>query len=768
MAARSPKNPDIKEVMAKAGGLRLDSLVPKKGGNKRNVPAPEPDGNARSSTKLPSSNPRTRKGGNTSSVEVELRTIKHDLKISKARLEESDRQLKASKKTSLQAQSRADRAEAVLAELRKVLKAGKDAKPETFPGRVDAKVREALAETVAARTECEQAQEEAASLRLSLREVTAELERLRKEDEAILINPLQPASSIITDRAVDDSLSTEEEVAPSLFTEVASDRPLEELADAYREWTLGYGDHRKSRRGRLEAGVDPAWKRENLEGEVIRLSGDFGLRLDIRNSDDVWRLRFQHKDSRTEGTSWVNLVRLMRLPNGGTQVKHAVIRNTGAGSQRPAPASVPRILRELLHNQPNPAPWLDFKGTANAVDGEGLHAFVEQVLLNPERTMPVVFLSRAARAGGTYSLDPDALARALDGLAVVYAQAFEDQRMLTCALLAAGATEEDAKSLSCFDGGARLYRTGFAANSDRHSHPLWTRAKLEIKPEPSRIRTITSSVVSQTVPQRVPQGFSRIIEDFDLEQSRLLDERMAIQGDLVRQLEAKTAHIQALEDALIQSRTEAAAIPALQKKNQDLDAQFTEALHEIERLEQDLEERRQEVGRLKIKIESQIDPTPIPAVQDHRDLLEGLLDEKWVPVSASLRILQALFPDRLEVLPNGYKTADTCTFQYPKKAKEMLTKLATRYYDDLLTAGDAQAAKVFGDDYSPFESDNLSKEGQRARTFTRNGKDYLMTAHLKQTHGHSKAANNVLRIHFYWVAEEKKILIGHVGAHLPL
>ena len=44
-----------------------------------------------------------------------------------------------------------------------------------------------------------------------------------------------------------------------------------------------------------------------------------------------------------------------------------------------------------------------------------------------------------------------------------------------------------------------------------------------------------------------------------------------------------------------------------------------------------------------------------------------------------------------------------------------------------------------------------------------------MERHLKRTHGHERnSSNRVIRVHFYWDSEDRKLVIGWCGRHLPL
>lgn len=96
----------------------------------------------------------------------------------------------------------------------------------------------------------------------------------------------------------------------------------------------------------------------------------------------------------------------------------------------------------------------------------------------------------------------------------------------------------------------------------------------------------------------------------------------------------------------------------------------------------------------------------------------------------------------------------------------MLHTLATGYWSALNEGkGDQHAKGVFGKDaYAANESDSLSNEGKRLRTFTYRGQDFAMEKHLK--HGVKDSKAETLRIHFEWLPAEKMLVVGHCGKHL--
>lgn len=138
-------------------------------------------------------------------------------------------------------------------------------------------------------------------------------------------------------------------------------------------------------------------------------------------------------------------------------------------------------------------------------------------------------------------------------------------------------------------------------------------------------------------------------------------------------------------------------------------------------------------------------------------------------VEQSLKLINMLFPDRVIILDSALDSAqesDADGFRHGKKAFDLLWKLANGYWQALADGkGDQHAKAVFGNNaYAQNESQALSNDGKRRRTFTYHGRDFLMEKHLKV--GVKDSAAETLRIHFEWLADEKRLVVGHCGKHL--
>jgi hypothetical protein len=159
----------------------------------------------------------------------------------------------------------------------------------------------------------------------------------------------------------------------------------------------------------------------------------------------------------------------------------------------------------------------------------------------------------------------------------------------------------------------------------------------------------------------------------------------------------------------------------------------------------------------------------VPTRNVHReDLLEVIpkLAKKQLSLVAILETLGLIFSDRITVLETAFESAkDSSAFQYGEQAFDLLWRLATSYWEEVQVNGDTEARKLFGTkSYSAKERTILTKGGKERRTFEYQDKRIQMDKHLKI--GTADNAADTLRVHFEWLADEKRIVIGHCGQHL--
>ncbi|WP_394849792.1 hypothetical protein LZC95_20340 [Pendulispora brunnea] len=98
---------------------------------------------------------------------------------------------------------------------------------------------------------------------------------------------------------------------------------------------------------------------------------------------------------------------------------------------------------------------------------------------------------------------------------------------------------------------------------------------------------------------------------------------------------------------------------------------------------------------------------------------------------------------------------------------DLLRILATDYWSALAGGhGDTVAFRVFSPNtFSPNESETTRTNARaiRERTFTYGDRTLVMWRHLKI--GSAETTAETIRVHFDWVPDEKRIVIGWCGEH---
>lgn len=151
-----------------------------------------------------------------------------------------------------------------------------------------------------------------------------------------------------------------------------------------------------------------------------------------------------------------------------------------------------------------------------------------------------------------------------------------------------------------------------------------------------------------------------------------------------------------------------------------------------------------------------------------REAVSAVVTDEISLVQA-LQLIRILFAERIVVLDTAMVAAqdsDSQNFKYGKRALDLLWKLANGYWQALSEGrGDQHAKAAIGNNaYAQNEGQALTLEGKRRRTFSYRGRDVVMEKHLRL--GVKESISKTLRVHFAWLADEKRIVIGHCGKHL--
>lgn len=162
--------------------------------------------------------------------------------------------------------------------------------------------------------------------------------------------------------------------------------------------------------------------------------------------------------------------------------------------------------------------------------------------------------------------------------------------------------------------------------------------------------------------------------------------------------------------------------------------------------------------------------SPEAAMPDMRYFVELAARADQPSPEDCLQAISVAYPQHCVILESAWKSArDMPSFQSGRRLLGMLQRLMTDYAQALQAGGDTQARKTFStNEYSANESETVeSSPTLRAkRCFQYNGKTIEMFKHLKI--GTPDNISLTLRVHFSWLPEETKIVIGHCGEHLPV
>ncbi|MFN8377928.1 MAG: HIRAN domain-containing protein [Anaerolineae bacterium] len=149
-----------------------------------------------------------------------------------------------------------------------------------------------------------------------------------------------------------------------------------------------------------------------------------------------------------------------------------------------------------------------------------------------------------------------------------------------------------------------------------------------------------------------------------------------------------------------------------------------------------------------------------------RDTLSEIADD--LRPEHLLRLMACLFSDRVIILDSAYEAAsEVPRFERSKRLFDLLWKLAVDYPEHMRSGkGNRMTCEdLFGGDAYAAQDDDSSDYYRQVRTFSYAGKSVYMPEHLKI--GKSFNPNETLRVHFRWMNEDGKVVIGHCGKHLP-
>ena len=454
--------------------------------------------------------------------------------------------------------------------------------------------------------------------------------------------------------------------------------------------------------------------------------------------------RYTHRDYKTTGRRWITEVG-MRQHAHQAIIECSILVKTEEISTKiveTAQVSRPKLIIDLFeHCRPVPGtPGLFTK----KLDLESAPAFLREIE-RPERNHSLVILSQGEN--GRYSTEPELLRKMLLGLADVV-------------LIK---SDTDTAELQKIIPGIYLPNSG-----------------------------LTKIIYQKRLSDR---GFFHVKTHYESQEEQRredVDQAMTILADVTHRANLSNSfrHIstELVADAVLRARI-LKTIHHDHSANDPLEiSEYVELLGEadkelqantdtISRLKFELEERGNELHKTQAEIESLMafktkvvqgyEYSKLEVIVPIRTYLDAL-NRGSIKLAEGLSLVGALYPDRLIILDSAMASAresDKAMFEYGLKAYELLRRLAGDYWQILMDGGsDQQAKEVFGQNIYTAKEGRLSASGRSLRTFSYRGKAMFMEKHLR--YGVKDSAATTLRIHFEWIADEGKIVIGHCGKHL--
>lgn len=399
----------------------------------------------------------------------------------------------------------------------------------------------------------------------------------------------------------------------------------------------------------------------------------------------------------------------------------------------------PRLPRDLITRFAVTDAGHSLMATPTVLDAAAVHTFVDDLLLDPGRTRPVVFAADDSHRMRP-NLDVEDLARELAGLAHVYTSMYSRP---------GHELERRLGSLGCGDGCVRIWWPGMRADDPFGRHPLLTAARLRNQGDSYSVSTIFRRISTAASMNGAPPAHTRL---------RRAGRRAQIAAgapddpELLRLLEEDNerleSELRASEDARLEAELER-------------DALQTEVQQLTEQMEQQTRSYGQalaELGRADEPTEEAAGEPEIPAMHTVRDAVDAAVD----------RCPHLAFAD------HAFDTADDSPFERPEDIYDALLRLerlAERWAQPNGMGGVdlAGAARELRLDWKTDLSEIARGRYDNLYSFRWNGEKRVVGPHVRL--GSGSGAGKIARIYLYEhepeQATDRRLVVAHVGKKLP-
>jgi hypothetical protein len=439
-------------------------------------------------------------------------------------------------------------------------------------------------------------------------------------------------------------------------------------------------------------------------------------------------LQWRHPDESDADVAWVSRVAISAVEDQ-VQFHCTVHIDAQHQSLRPIgrPVGRPKLITSVLSAFRTQVDGWPVSRSVRKLAREQVTDFVESVLTNPARRLPVVVISLDGWSERPL-VDPAEVQRALVGLAEVVV--FDDK------FVAFDLTDEVGKVLACYDGAARVYWPGLRIPSSSSRHPLFLSSKLkEFKERGSSWASHLSNM------------FQRIgLQAFAV--SPLANKARRLVAEAERMSERDVAELAKTGSVSVGDLMEAL------EKSWDREQQDKE---EIEKLHAQVEQLQYSLSFRDVDVET----------ADELDASSGAT-RGFASVLEAVQAASSEFEGKLVFLPSALKSAEKSPFDRPDDVYMMLRSMARvverwQKGEGALGSRWEDAVGEHGYEFKTGISQTTRTKWGAEYTFNYEGQSFLFQQHI--TLG-AKAADTCLSAHFHRDDDRLILVVGWCGRHL--
>lgn len=459
------------------------------------------------------------------------------------------------------------------------------------------------------------------------------------------------------------------------------------------------------------------------------------------------RLTWIHSDSREAEIYW-HVNSSLSMAQGIIEMATTVSRVAGSFRLPPKFLNLgrPRIVRDLLVAERCSINSLPLGIKPVFVKESEVPDFVENLLCSSVRALPILLIS--PDIDSSFCVDAEVLADKLAGLCTVVVL---ETQAATFKL-----TDLVGRELTCFNGAARLYWPGLSPKSNPWQHPLFLSGAIKRYESGSSglhgevIANVSAALSLRNllgpVTRQASMAFARgrrdEIEDLKHRYEKGLTDYKEFEGVLKLVEEERDTYKEEFEKA---------------KSRADF------LLNELEAKTQELEEMRKN-WRVFEDFERGAQESPETDSAEEESVFSS--------VEEAVRIARDEFADNLEILDSAIESAADCPFKNPGRVYRVLqavSDVAKPWKKSLETktsmgGGLVEAFRFKGIDFKKEISQTCRTKFEEDYTFIYRGGKLVFEQHITEGAGNP---NSCFSVHMLFDKEAKRVIIAHVGKHLP-